>query len=139
MSVKVKFEKADFPVGHSSLPLVTRAYQANCLGNYRRTSGHGLRVDTSGSAHVPLSKDAHCMLQVIEQMGLTLCQKVVIGTPLKKGISGGERKRVCVAMELLMQPVLLFLDEPTRCVWLQVQIHACMACVYACVSLRVAG
>jgi ATP-binding cassette subfamily G (WHITE) protein 2 len=30
---------------------------------------------------------------------------------MKKGISGGERKRVCVAMELLTQPRLLFLDE----------------------------
>ena len=37
----------------------------------------------------------------------------IIGSPLQKGISGGERKRVCVAMELLTRPQLLFLDEPT--------------------------
>jgi ABC-type multidrug transport system ATPase subunit len=38
---------------------------------------------------------------------------VIVGSPMKKGISGGERKRLCVAMELLTRPQLLFLDEPT--------------------------
>jgi ATP-binding cassette subfamily G (WHITE) protein 2 len=50
---------------------------------------------------------------VMGQMGLTKVQDVIVGTPLKKGISGGERKRLCVAMELLTKPLLLFLDEPT--------------------------
>ncbi len=50
---------------------------------------------------------------VMEQMGLTKVQDVIVGSPLKKGVSGGERKRLCVAMELLTKPMLLFLDEPT--------------------------
>ena len=50
---------------------------------------------------------------VMEQMGLTKVQDVIVGSPLKKGVSGGERKRLCVAMELLTKPLLLFLDEPT--------------------------
>ncbi len=51
---------------------------------------------------------------VMAQMGLTHAYNTIVGTPLKKGISGGERKRLCVAMELLTGPKLLFLDEPTR-------------------------
>uniref|UniRef100_A0A914PBH5 ABC transporter domain-containing protein n=1 Tax=Panagrolaimus davidi TaxID=227884 RepID=A0A914PBH5_9BILA len=47
------------------------------------------------------------------EMGVTHVRDVIIGTPLKKGISGGERKRVCVGMSLLSRPQLLFLDEPT--------------------------
>eukprot|EP01038_Epipyxis_sp_PR26KG_P005768 gene5768-7964_t len=50
---------------------------------------------------------------VLKLMGIEHCRDVIIGDTRNKGISGGERKRVCVAMELLLKPFLLFLDEPT--------------------------
>ena len=50
---------------------------------------------------------------VMADMGLSHVHNVIVGTPLRKGISGGERKRVCVGMQLLNRPQLLFLDEPT--------------------------
>ncbi len=43
------------------------------------------------------------------QVGLVHVRDVIVGSPMKKGISGGERKRLCVAMELLTKPQLLFL------------------------------
>ncbi len=36
-----------------------------------------------------------------------------IGSELIRGISGGERKRTSVAMEIIADPSVLFLDEPT--------------------------
>lgn len=50
---------------------------------------------------------------VSEAMGIAHIQNVLIGNAFIKGVSGGERKRTCVAMELLTKPSLLFLDEPT--------------------------
>ena len=36
-----------------------------------------------------------------------------VGTDERRGISGGERKRTCIGMELIIAPDVLFLDEPT--------------------------
>lgn len=36
-----------------------------------------------------------------------------IGTEFIRGVSGGERKRTNIGMELIISPGMLFLDEPT--------------------------
>ncbi|KAL3645490.1 ABC transporter G member 9 [Castilleja foliolosa] len=50
---------------------------------------------------------------VIDQLGLSRCKDSIIGGPLLRGVSGGERKRVSIGQEMLINPSLLFLDEPT--------------------------
>eukprot|EP00158_Paraphelidium_tribonemae_P009241 Partr_v1_DN28810_c2_g1_i2_m34268 putative ATP-binding cassette, subfamily G (WHITE), member 2 len=51
--------------------------------------------------------------RIISQLGLSKCRDSRIGSPGKRGISGGERKRVSIGIELVTSPKLLFLDEPT--------------------------
>eukprot|EP01135_Chromosphaera_perkinsii_P012333 Nk52_evm1s2640 gene=Nk52_evmTU1s2640 len=51
--------------------------------------------------------------QVIEQLDLHNCADVIIGTAQTRGISGGQAKRVNIAIELITSPSILFLDEPT--------------------------
>lgn len=51
--------------------------------------------------------------ELLDILGLKHCQNTIVGSPLQKGISGGERKRCSIAMELITNPAVLFLDEPT--------------------------
>ncbi|MED6182400.1 ABC transporter G member 14, partial [Stylosanthes scabra] len=51
--------------------------------------------------------------RVITELGLTRCRSSMIGGPLFRGISGGEKKRVSIGQEMLINPSLLLLDEPT--------------------------
>lgn len=50
---------------------------------------------------------------VITELGLIRCKNSMIGGPLFRGISGGEKKRVSIGQEMLTNPSLLLLDEPT--------------------------
>lgn len=49
----------------------------------------------------------------IMEMGLQDCSDRLIGNWHLRGISGGEKKRLSIALEILTRPRLLFLDEPT--------------------------
>ncbi|KAM6949243.1 broad substrate specificity ATP-binding cassette transporter ABCG2 [Aplochiton taeniatus] len=51
--------------------------------------------------------------RLIKELGLTKVADSRVGTQLIRGISGGERKRTNIGMELIIDPSVLFLDEPT--------------------------
>jgi len=46
-------------------------------------------------------------------LGLEKCKDTIIGSVLKKTISGGERKRTAIGVELITDPSMILLDEPT--------------------------
>ncbi|XP_009110383.1 ABC transporter G family member 11 [Brassica rapa] len=61
-----------------------------------------------------LRSDKRALVErTIIEMGLQDCADTVIGNWHLRGISGGEKRRVSIALEILMRPRLLFLDEPT--------------------------
>ncbi|NWI55575.1 ABCG2 protein, partial [Calyptomena viridis] len=51
--------------------------------------------------------------QIINELGLSNVADAKVGTELIRGVSGGERKRTNIGMELITEPPVLFLDEPT--------------------------
>jgi ABC-type multidrug transport system ATPase subunit len=46
-------------------------------------------------------------------LGLFEIKNVIVGNPMNKKISGGQRKRLNIALELIREPSVLFVDEPT--------------------------
>lgn len=50
---------------------------------------------------------------LLDSFGLRDQAETLIGTPIRKGISGGQKRRVGVASQLITSPKILFLDEPT--------------------------
>jgi ABC transport system ATP-binding/permease protein len=51
--------------------------------------------------------------RMLQNLGLFEIKNIQVGTPLNKMISGGQRKRLNIALELIREPAVLFLDEPT--------------------------
>ncbi|ESQ30333.1 hypothetical protein EUTSA_v10011278mg [Eutrema salsugineum] len=78
-----------------------------------------VRETITYSAHLRLSSDLtkeevnDIVEGTIMELGLQDCADRVIGNWHSRGVSGGERKRLSVALEILTRPQILFLDEPT--------------------------
>ena len=69
-----------------------------------------LRMDK----HIKYEDRINRVEEVIQELGLGKCANTIVGDPNKgiKGLSGGERKRLSFACEVLTNPALLFCDEP---------------------------
>lgn len=63
--------------------------------------------------YVPLHEKVARVEEVIEQLGLTRVAETRIGDGERRGISGGEMRRVSIGLELVGRPDALVLDEPT--------------------------
>lgn len=53
------------------------------------------------------------VVDLLKTLGLYEIRSLKVGTVLEKVISGGQRKRLNIALELIREPLILFIDEPT--------------------------
>lgn len=53
------------------------------------------------------------VMDMLHELGLAEAKDLQVGNPLSQTISGGQRKRLNIALELIRQPSILFVDEPT--------------------------
>ncbi len=64
-------------------------------------------------SHLRESEIDTLVLNTLDDLGLTQTKDLKVGSPLQKTISGGQRKRLNIGLELLREPAVLFVDEPT--------------------------
>lgn len=71
----------------------------------------------SAALRLPKTVSEKTKRELVEYMlirlGLTKCADTEVGSPLRRGISGGEKKRTSIGVELVTNPGIIFLDEPT--------------------------
>ena len=53
------------------------------------------------------------VMKTLKDLGLDATKDLKVGSAINKFISGGQRKRLNIALELIREPAVLFLDEPT--------------------------
>ena len=53
------------------------------------------------------------VMKTLKDLGLDAAKDLKVGSAINKYISGGQRKRLNIALELIREPAVLFLDEPT--------------------------
>ncbi|KAE8679383.1 ABC transporter G family member 28 [Hibiscus syriacus] len=81
---------------------------------YRKIIGYVPQDDlVHGNLTVEKNLRFSARCRVIESLGLQAVRDSLVGTVEKRGISGGQKKRVNVGLEMVMEPSLLILDEPT--------------------------
>ncbi|NXA54908.1 ABCG2 protein, partial [Nothocercus julius] len=115
------------PYGLSGDILIDGAPQS---ANFKCTSGYVLQDDVvvgtltvrenlkfSAALRLPKSvkeqEKNERVNRVIKELGLSKVADSKVGTQFIRGVSGGERKRTNIGMELITDPAVLFLDEPT--------------------------
>lgn len=58
-------------------------------------------------------KERHQRAEILLKMDLKGCADTLVGSESFRGISGGERRRVSLAIQILTEPQVLLVDEPT--------------------------
>lgn len=64
-------------------------------------------------SNLPLARIRKIISKIMNDLDLWEIRELKVGNPLDKVISGGQRKRINIALELIREPYVLFVDEPT--------------------------
>ena len=71
------------------------------------------RVELKLGSRISKKRRDELVDELLSQMRLEVTADTIVGDAKVRGISGGERRRLSIACELISSPSLIFLDEPT--------------------------
>ncbi|KAL1495243.1 hypothetical protein AB1Y20_017104 [Prymnesium parvum] len=93
---------------HASIVQQTDSHWGFLTAREHLTYAVALYQPTSRGAALTAAVDA-----LLRETGLQECQHVIAGNLFVKGLSGGQRRRLSLAVALCKKPHVIFLDEPT--------------------------
>ena len=101
-------------------PLNTESFTTDCFVVTQQDNHWAFLTceeTVSYAAQLYLGKDGAGVRDVVDtvirKMGLESCRSTKVGNPFIQGLSGGQKRRLSIALALIKQPTLMFLDEPT--------------------------
>lgn len=117
----------DEPVaGDSQLPSAFIEQEVNFFPHMTVKETLDFRVELRLGKKLGRSARDDVVKELMDQLGLTKSANTIVGNSKIRGLSGGERKRLSIACEMISSPPVIFLDEPTSGKYLLLFLLACV-------------
>jgi len=72
-----------------------------------------LRIAADITLNLTPEEKSRAVEKLLNRLKIQSCSDTRVGSDVVKGVSGGERKRTSIGVELIANPSVLFVDEPT--------------------------
>jgi len=108
-----RFINGEFIAGDSQLPSAFIEQEVNFFPHMTLKETLDFRVELRLGKKLGRKARDDVVASLMEQLGLTKSANTIVGNSKVRGISGGERKRLSIACEMISSPPVIFLDEPT--------------------------
>jgi ABC-type multidrug transport system ATPase subunit/ABC-type multidrug transport system permease subunit len=99
--------------GDSQVPAAFVEQQVNFFPHMTVRETLAFRVELKLGSLISKKAQAERVEELIQELNLEKAAETVVGDAKIRGISGGERRRLAIACELISSPSVIFLDEPT--------------------------
>mmetsp|Transcript_7530 Transcript_7530/g.17000 ORF Transcript_7530/g.17000 Transcript_7530/m.17000 type:complete len:753 (-) Transcript_7530:115-2373(-) len=108
-----RYINGDAITGESQIPAAFVKQEFNFFPHMTVRETLAFRVELKLGSLISKNAQAERVEELIQELNLERAADTIVGDAKVRGISGGERRRLAIACELVSNPSVIFLDEPT--------------------------